>query len=346
MKVLNVMTLALAAFGGFAAAQDAPAAPATKLIVSVMNNKRWMTIPSLKAQGKNVVFINPQTTEPAAMPVRAPYLLHTPKELDSALVDYRGGDLAAAMKQLEQVRGKYAEYRELDGNPSLLAAMTELDCAMRLQNWAHLAQVGDAIAAKTYGDLTARQIATVQAARYVAQAMTGAAADPTKAKGLYDAILKQQSKYAALSNTGTVENIGLRPYSWYCYCLGRLAEAQIPEAQLSGTIAADAIPVANEAIDRYCQAAVALHGAAPELAGDATMRALKLLNAMPGVKEYTKTASAAGQMDAATWNKAPNDFKDAVAMAHLIKTVYAPDVKDSLVDSLAALYFKPQPKAE
>lgn len=345
MKVLNVMTLALAAFSGLAVAQDAPAAPATKLIVSVMNNKRWVAIPSLKAQGKNLVFINPQTTEPAVMPVRAPYLIHTPKELDSAFVDYRGGDLAGAMKQFEQVRNKYAEYRELDGNPSLRAAMAELDCAMRLQNWAHLAQVGDAIAAKTYGELTARQIATVQAARYVAQAMAGSA-DAAKAKGLYDAIAKQQSKYAALNNTGTVENIGLRPYSWYCYCLARLSEAQIPQDQLAGTIAAATLPVANEAIDRYCQAAVALHGVAPELAGDATMRALKLLNAMPGVKEYTKTASAAGQMDAATWNKAPNDFKDAVAMAHLIKTVYAPEVKDGLVDSLSALYFKPQPKAE
>lgn len=342
MKVLNVMTLALAAFSGFAVAQNAPAAP--KLIVSIMNNKRWVAIPSLQAQGKNLVFINPQTTEPAAMPVRAPYLIHTPKELDNAFVDYRGGDLAAAMKQFEQVRGKYAEYRELDGNPSLRAAMAELDCAMRLQNWAHLAQVGDAIAAKTYGDITPRQLATVQAARYVAQAMNGVA-DASKAKGLYDAIAKQQAKYAALNSNGTVENIGLRPYSWYCYCLGRLAEAQIPADQLQGTIAAGALPVANEAIDRYCQSAVALHGSSPELAGDATMRALKLLNAMPGVKEYAKTASAAGQMDTAAWNKAPNDFKDAVAMAHLIKTVYAPEVKDSLVDSLSVLYPKPQPKA-
>ena len=85
MKVLNVMTLALAAFSGFAVAQDAP--PAPKLFVSIMNNKRGVATPSLQAKGKNLVFITPQTPEPAAMPVRAPYLIHTPKELDNAFVD-------------------------------------------------------------------------------------------------------------------------------------------------------------------------------------------------------------------------------------------------------------------
>ena len=95
----------------------------------------------------------------------------------------------------------------------------------------------------------------------------------------------------------------------------------------------------EENVDKLCQAVISMHGAQKGMPVDALDRALKLLWAMPGVQDAA--AKAAKPMDKKAWGKAPADFRDAVALAHYMKTLYpAPaDAPNALADQLDAYYF-------
>ena len=60
---------------------------------------------------------------------------------------------------------------------------------------------------------------------------------------------------------------------------------------------------------------------------------------MPGVAEFSNSRDAMGRFDAARWSKAPTDFKDAVALAHLVLKVYDQECKDEVVTKLAPRFF-------
>jgi hypothetical protein len=84
---------------------------------------------------------------------------------------------------------------------------------------------------------------------------------------------------------------------------------------------------------------MSMHGSHKAVPADALSRALALLWAMPGVKEYA--AKVTPPMDKTKWNPAPADFRDAAAMARYIKTMYpaANGAADPLVDKVDAYYF-------
>lgn len=90
-------------------------------------------------------------------------------------------------------------------------------------------------------------------------------------------------------------------------------------------------------VDMYCQAAVSHHGVSPEIPADAMKRAMNLLWIMPDVQAYAKKVQK--PLNAKAWADAPADFRDAVAMAMLLKTVYAPDAEDELVKKLAPFFY-------
>ena len=58
---------------------------------------------------------------------------------------------------------------------------------------------------------------------------------------------------------------------------------------------------------------------------------------MPGVQDYAKSVKT--PLDAKAWSGAPVNFRDAVAMAQLLKTVYDPEAKDEVVDKAATYYY-------
>jgi hypothetical protein len=140
---------------------------------------------------------------------------------------------------------------------------------------------------------------------------------------------------AAMKTHG--RNLDSESNGWLRYALGRAAAAQVPAEQLQGTIAEDKVKAASVAVDFYCQAVMSMHGAQKTLPADALNRAMALLWAMPGVKEYA--AKVTKPMDKLQWQKAPADFRDAVAMAHYLKTMYPASAPNALADELDAYFF-------
>ena len=76
-----------------------------------------------------------------------------------------------------------------------------------------------------------------------------------------------------------------------------------------------------------------------EIPVDAMHRAFSILWAMPGVKEYMPKAK---KMDKKTWDAAPCNFRDAVAMAFLLRNVYAPKLKDEAISTAVGFYYNDQ----
>ncbi len=333
MKSLNMLALGLAALAAAPMAAHAQqAAPAAKLQAYVLIGKASGRIPVLKAMDKGV-FTYMQKDQQMQMSVKdcGVFLILTPVDLASALNDYRAGDLAEARKKAAAVKAKYTEYIGLPGNPSTEAALVEIDCAVRMQDWAAAKSLANGFAHPEYLD-------DADKATLAAVKVLGNIADTP---GTFDA---QKAAVEALTKGDASKNLSLTDYGRLCYALGRALEAQVPAEQLNGTVTAEQAPGLIQAVDYYCQAAVSAHGAAMEIPLDAMQRAMRLLWAQPGVKDYAKGGT---QMDKARWGAAPVNFKDAVVLAYLLQNVYTADAASALpqkelIGELAKFYYNPE----
>ncbi len=329
MKSLNMLALGLAAFAAAPLAVHAQEAPKTKLQAYVIIGKKPMRVPVANATGKDTfVFIQEDQQMQMEVAKCGMFKLITPADFAGAVNDYRAGDLAGARKKLASVKNNYAEYVGLPGNPSTEAALLELDCALRMLDWAGAKALADGFSHPEY--LSEAQKADIAVAKVM-----GNIAD---APGGLDA---QKEAVANLLKGETGKHLSLEGYGRLRYALARAYEAQVPADALNGTVSAEQAPDLIKAVDSYCQAALSTHGASMEIPRDAMQRAMRLLWAQPGVKEY---AAGSASMDAARWNGAPVNFKDAVVLAHLLKNVYTSDggaslSQKALVDELAKYYY-------
>ena len=244
------------------------------------------------------------------------FKLMTPADLVDALGEFRANDLDAARKELAGVRKKYDHYLGLPENPAAIAAVYELKTAVRQKDWAAVPGLADSLP-KDDPTLNDFDLTMAKVAPVVAAAAAGGDAAPVE---------------AMLADKELLKSVSSEVYGWLCY-----AHACALEAKLKGGVTAENAKTANEAIDRFCQCVVSHHGVAPELPLDAMKRAMNLLWNMPGVQDYAKSAKA--PLDAKAWAGAPANFRDAAAMAYLLKTVYAPEAKDELVDKIATYYY-------
>lgn len=325
MKVYNIVALALAAVGfvGTATAQEkAGNASQVKAYVQFEKGKPMIIALAPKQDGTKFFYIDEESEKMMGGDSAKCNLFYiqTPADLAAATKTFKGGDFDAARKQLGACKEKYKAYVGLPGNPATKAAVMELECAIRQMKWEDVKALVASF--PNAGGLEYNDKALYE----VAKVMAGVSDDPAALAGIkagVDAV--KGDKY-----------INSAQYGWLMYALGRAYAAQIPAAQLEGNIAKDKVADANLAIDTLCQAAVSSHGAAMELPKDAMLRAVKILWAMPGVKEYAGQAAAG--MDLNKWNSAPNDFRDAVALAYLIKNVYVPEIKDSTINRLASFH--------
>lgn len=341
MKTLNLMSLALVAFGSFVGAQEPAPKEETRLNVSVFENKRWRTYPASGSNKDGILYDDHGTMKQRRL--KSPYMVQSPKDLGEGFDLYYGGDLKAAVKKFAKVRKDYAGFRYVRGNPAIRATLCELDCAMRLQDWKRAETLAAAIERKVYGAATADEIRTAEAAKAVAGFLQIDAADKEKLAQACEQLSQSILQYAALeSGKGKAAKINLRAYGWYCYGLARLTEEQIPAAEIQGGLSKENAAAASRAVDRYCQFVVCSHGGSPELEKDALLRAVHLLNAMPGVADFLNSSAALGKLDAKRWSNAPADFKEAVALAHLILTVYDTECQDEVVTRLAPRFFNAQ----
>ncbi len=328
MKSLNMLALGLAALAAAPMAAQAQEAPKAKLQAYVMIGKGAARVPVVNATGKNqFIFIHNDQQMQMDVAKCNMFKLVTPADLGEAISVYRAGDLAGARQKFAAIKAKYAEYLGLPGNPAAEAAMLELDCALRLLDWAGAKALAEGMAHPEY--LSDEDKATLAVAKVLGNI--------TDAPGGLDS---QRDAVAAILKGEDGKKIGLDGYGRLRYALARAYEAQVPAEQLAGTVTAEQAPDLIKAVDNYCQAALSTHGADMEIPLDAMQRALRLLWAQPGVKEY----AAGGAVDAARWKDAPVNFKDAAALAYLLKNVYTTDSaatlsQKALVDEVAQYYY-------
>jgi len=325
MKSLHIAALALAATACLSSAPaQQPDAAAGKIKAYVQFDKgRPMDIVLESAQGRNrFIYVDKKTEQQMAADASACklFFIQTPADLAAAERSYADQELTTARKQLAACKAKYQSYVGLPGNPSTRAALLELECAIRQMDWEGLKALVAAFPAA--GNLELDDKALYDTARVLSQVSD----DPATS----------EARLAAVEELRKNKALNSRAYGWLMYAAGRALASRIPADQLQGSLSGKAEADANMAIDALCQAAVSSHGNQMEVPVDAMRRALGLLWAMPGVKEY---ASKGGAMDAAKWSAAPANFKDAAALAHMMKTVFAPEEKDAFVDRLASFYF-------
>ncbi len=253
------------------------------------------------------------------------FYIQTPADMANALRDYYGGDYAAARKSFAVIKKKYAAFAGLPGSPCTVAALHELTCAVRMLDFAAAKELADSLPGVSV-------LTGADAARVAAAKVAGMINDqPDSFPGIKEAV------EAAMKAHG--RNLDSEANGWLRYALARGAAAMVPAEQLQGTISEDKVKAASVAVDFYCQAVMSMHGTQKAVPADALNRALALLWAMPGVKEYA--AKVSKPVDKVGWNTAPADFRDAAAMAHYIKTMYpAPaDAPNALADQLDAYFY-------
>ena len=326
MKTYKMIGFALAALAGAlqpAAAQQPGAAKLTAVVQG--GAQKLGTVELAGAQGDNYLYKQKGTDTILSQPVAAckVFYIMTPADLAAALTDYRSDDLDAARKQLAACRTKYIAYASLPGNPSTVAAMAELNCAVRQMDWGALDALTSAFPGAT--KLAAADKLRYQAAKVMAGVKDDAAA-LTALKAEVEDLVKTKAK-AMDSET----------YAWLRYALGRVYASKVPAAELQGEITPEHRADASKAVDNFCQCVVGVHGNIWPMQQDALIRSLHILAAMPGVPD--QIAKNSKILSGAAWNGTSADFRDAVAMAHMMKNVYDMADQDPLIDKLAESYY-------
>lgn len=333
MKLTNIITgvLAAGALSSVLCAQQGDPTATLNAIVQVKNSKGLATVRLVQppAVAKGVLRLIPlsqnadQTPRDMLAKDLKVLMVMTPPELADAQRAYAEGKLNDAKRKLADVRTKYADFAGLPDSPAVQAARTELRCLARLKDWAGLAKAVESFPHPRLQEPADR--AALDAARLLSQVSDDAAT----------AAARQKELETLLADAGKQKNLHSTEYGWLKYALGRALASGIS----TDSVAPEKAEQASKAVDAYCEAAVCYRGAEMELAQDALHRAFHLLWAMPGVKDYGKGIK---KMDAKTWNAAPANFRDAVALANMITLVLAPETKDDAVKKAAEYFINTQ----
>lgn len=330
MKSLHLIGLAVAALScaSVAGAQEADAGAKLRAYVQLPSQKPQELVINRSDGNDKFYFMQKGTDQEMEMPVsscKGLFYIQTPAELANALNTYREGDLAAARKQFASVKSKYAAFGGLPGSPVTIAAVNEISCAVRLLDWEGVKK----LTANPPANMGTNDEARVAVAALVANIITA----PDKVDDNKKAIAE------LLKDKKLAKGINTELYGWLRYALACSYAAKLPTD--GSAIPAEQLKEAESAIDNFCQCVVSTHGAADELPTDAMVRAMNLLWGMPDVAAYTKKADA--PLNKATWAAAPANFRDAVAMAKLLKTVYAPELQNELVEKLVPYFYNTAP---
>lgn len=328
MKSLKYIGMALAAFScaQLAVAQDAPKLTA---YVVVPGSKRVEKLDLERGDANGSFFyLQKGTDQMLSAPAGSckVFYIVQPADMTNALREFYGGETADARKAFASIKKKYAAFAGLSGSPATMAALHEVTCAARMVDLPAVKTLAAAVPG-------VKALNPCEEARLAAAKVLGECADTPESYAAVKAAIDELNKDKA-----TLRNMDAECYGWLCYAEGRSMAAQIPADQQAGTIAADKVKTASQAVDKYCQAVISMHGAQKGMPEDALNRAMKLLWAMPGVQDAA--AKASKPMDKKAWGNAPADFRDAVALAHYLKTLYpAPaDAPNALADQLDAYY--------
>ena len=326
MKLRNIFAVGLAALAGLSQAQEPAKQQGLVAIVQVNEKSKPGKLVVKSASGKDTFVYYDRGTEQDVQRNASKmklFFLQTPEDMVEAEHALAAGDLDQAATKLAAVKDKYKGYLGLDRNPAERAALLELDCAARRKDFESLKRLAGTFPHADW--LSDQDKRKVMSARVLAKACTGGAAAEVEA----DVKALLEDKGAAMINGNC--------YGWLQYALAHVTAAAIPAEEIAGTISEGNLATANKAIDLYCQAGASSHGREMELPVDAMTRAQALLWAMTGVKEY---AAKGGAMDAGKWGAAPANFRDAVALAYMLKNIFG--AGNEAIDAAAKLYFNTQ----
>ena len=336
MKTKHVLILLsglLAALPQLSAQQQAAPAP-TMLTVQVQPNKgkaRRITIMAPSSVTKGAFLRLVSREEPPVLDQTKNYkmfFIESPEDLANALRAYSSDDLSNAKRQLARVRSTYAGFAGLPNNPSTMAALMELSCNARALDWSNLGKAAADFPSPKM--LEAPDRMKVEAAAILSKVSD----DPSTAEG------RKKEVEEAIASAAKSPAVTSEVYTWLKYALGRALASNIPAEEIQKSITREHEELASLAVDAYCEAAASSHGRFMEIPVDAMHRAFRILWAMPGVKEYVPKAKK--KMDKKVWEAARYNFRDAVALAYLLRNVYAPQIKDEGVSTASSLYFNGQ----
>lgn len=326
MKTYKTIGFALVAAAGsmLASAQQPGAAKVTAVVQN--NAQKLAPVELVGAQGENYLYKQKGTDTILSQPVAGckVFYMMTPPDLAAALTEYRSDELASARKKLADCRMKYIAYAGLPGNPATTAAMAELNCAVRMMDWGGLPALTGAFPGAT--KLTSADKLRYQAAKIMAGVKEGDKAALATLKTEVGDLIK--NKNSAMDS---------ETYAWLRYALGIVYSAKLTEAELQKEISEENKADASKAVDNFCQCVVSVHGNIWPMQEDALIRSLHILAAMPGVPE--QIAKNSRVLSASAWNGTSADFRDAVALAFMMKNVYDMGGKDPLIDKLAESYY-------
>lgn len=336
MKAFVSTVLAFAALSlPLSAQESSEAQPAASLnaYVKLKQGRRPARLIVQSVQSKNVFSYVPANT-PAAQPEQLNvkdcdmFLLISPKELVNALPDYYGNRLDSARNKLAQVKTKYAGFVGIPGNPAAKAAELELDCAVRLMDWASVKNLTEHFRGK--GDLGEWISGKIDAAKVLGLLSTNT---------FSNAVIEQAT--ALTENKGKA--LHLEQFGWVNYALGRAYEAKLPSKEIAdGILSEGSVETANKAIDAYAIAMACTYGGKTELAADASARAAILLSAMPGVKAAMEAQGR--KRDSYSLKKLPMQLKEAAAMAYVHLNLMNPKEQNPVLTELASFRVQPTVK--
>lgn len=326
MKLRNIFVVGLAALAGLSQAQEPAKQEGLVAVVQVSDKSKPGKLKVKSASGKDKFVYydagSEQDVQRDASKMKLFFLL-TPEDMVEAERALSAGDLSEAATKLAAVKEKYKGYLGLNRNPAERAALLEIECAVRRLDFNGLkVMAGGFPHAEWLSDMDKRK---VMSARILAKGCTGAPLAEVEA-----------DIQALLSDAKTAPMVNGDCYGWLMFAKAHATAAAITADELAGTISEGNLATANAAIDLYCQAGASSHGRAMELPVEAMTRAQALLWAMPGVKDY----AAKGAMDAGKWGSAPANFRDAVALAYMLKNIFG--ASNETIETAAKLYFNTQ----
>lgn len=320
MNKLSITCLALASSLAPVYAQ-APAAalPATvrvRITSPDVNSGRTTDMYILQGKSKNVVTVSPRPdgSEPVDIAVSksTAFYMMQPNELKRAIELYQDGKLEEARKYASASKKKYIMVAPLAHNPATTAALLELECAIRLLDFAGVKEI-------------------------VASFPQRAALEPKEATGVDISELLgliADQKWADIISKGTPllakqKGMPLKQIAQLNYAMGVAKAAQFDAATLSSEddkVRLAALKQYNSILDNLAVSIVAEHNASPELVGAAILHSLDLYAKSPAVIAYLKEIGAA-PVSIKMSEEAPQNLKDAAGLSYIYSNILFPDKK-------------------
>ncbi len=335
MKISNVLAVGLAAMVGFsiqAEAQEKKPSLKARVVRKAKDGDKARAkmqeldiVASTKA-GYYTYQKDVDTTADVAIEKNfSTFYVLTPPNLIEAKKLYAAESFAEALPKLAAARKSLENWRGLPEGPYLQAFRMEVECAIRMMDFAAAKQAAESFPEDMKKLLTKQDQVLIATAKALA-----AASKKPGAK-------VEEYVNSLLSNGELKKAVTPKLYGWLQFAIGVAYENGVPAEERSGYAITDAnAKAASKAIDCYCRAGMSSHGAQMELPVEGLKRAQALLWGMPGVQKEAKNF---GHPTPEKFKKASQNFQDAVILAYMLINVYGVEPeKSSIINKAAALF--------